>query len=153
MTIFAKYKGEYREVFNVRKSGDESIYLMASSDYNPHISVHKSGVLHVTYPFRDGKKIRVAIEGGQPLSSFVGCSSPNEYVIEKAQFCVMKRKEIAMVSGDLDDFTGPIIAVAFFLFDPTSKGLFESQASKFKNAVIKTIESNTPNIGLVAYEH
>ena len=64
LTTLAQYKGEYREVFNVRKGGDESIYLMASSDYNPHISIHKSGVLHVTYPYRDGKKIRLTIEGG-----------------------------------------------------------------------------------------
>ena len=159
ITIIAQFNGEYREVFNIQTGSDGSIYLKGSSEPNPHISIHRSGAFQVTYPFRkDGKKVHIAIEGGQPLASFKGCECPSEHVIEKSQFTILKIRDIATIKGetfviDLQQFKTPFVSVATFIYDPTRRDKFERQVMQCPNYIKKTIDITIPNISLVAYEH
>jgi hypothetical protein len=162
VTVLAESKGEHREFFKINKGTDGSIYTNAPREpveANPHVSGHASGITHAKYPDDGkGKPLYLLIDKGQPFSSFKGCRSLNEYALRKGEFGVLDKVDIAKISGDtfiveLDKYASPIVAVAVFFFDPSSKGLFDNKASTLKNAVTKIISTTTPNIGIVAYEH
>jgi hypothetical protein len=159
LTILAKNNEDYREVYELKLGGDESLYLEPSRKGNPHISLHVSGDFHVKYPEKvDAEHDKVAISDKKPLSSFKGISSPNVFALVKSEFGTLKERRSENITTDkfvieLDKFTAPIIDIAIYLFDSASEVLLDQQTLKLKNAVGTTVNKTTPNIRIVAYEH
>jgi hypothetical protein len=93
VAVLAELGGEHREVFKVEQRKDGSLYIFFSGlkHADAHISIHESGDFHVTR-FKDGKKCVISLPEGQPLKTYKGCDSPNEYVIDRSLFNHYKKK-------------------------------------------------------------
>jgi len=160
LTVLAKSGTEYRDVFSISNGKDDSLYLMSLSEFpDSHISIHTSGDFHVTYGkvFIHGKKLRISLQNGQNLRTFMGCSSPNEYVIDKSRLNQMKRRNISNLKSEifivgLAGFETPLIAVTTYIFDPNNLWQFQNQVLEYANPQTKIVSSTIPYIGLIAHE-
>jgi hypothetical protein len=157
VTIVAEYGGEQREVFHINQGNDRSLYLNFGSRLpDSHISLHKSGDFHVTR-CKDGKRMCVTLPEGQPLSTYKGCSSPNECIIDKALLSTNKKSNTSALKGDiftvdLNRLKAPLVAVAIYLFDHSSVQIFDNEVSKYTKPITKVVNTIIPHIGLIAHE-
>lgn len=96
VTVLAELEGEHREFFKVDQRKDGSLYVIFSGTKFPdaYISLHVSGDFHVTHP-EDGKKQYIPLLEGQPLKTYQGCDSPNEFVIDRALFSQYKKRDFS----------------------------------------------------------
>jgi hypothetical protein len=129
------------------------------------VSLHASGVFQITYEKEwirvlcRRRKLRITLANDQPLSTFQGCESPNEQIISKPLFGQMRKfnpqgrgVQAQMFIVDLGQFNSPMIRVTIYLFDQANLGLFQSVAGQPSNAVISTIMSVQPCVGLIVHE-
>lgn len=156
VTIVAEHGGERREVFHINQTS-EGLYLNSGSRFpDSHISFHQSGEFHVTRS-KDGRKLYVTLPNGQPLNTYVGCSSPNCCIIDKTFWSTYKRSNTSALKGevftvDLDRFETPQMTITTYLFDHSSVQVFNNEALKYNNPITKVIDTIVPHIGLIAHE-
>lgn len=158
VTVLAKCGSEYREVFNISKGKDESLYLESPlKSRGAHISIHETGKSHVTYEnvFVHGKKLRIPLPNGQSLRNFKGCSSPNKWVIDRSLFNQMKMRDISNITSNtfvVDLAQTSLIEVTTYIFDPSNLCEFQNQVLKYANPQTKIVSSTLPYVGLIAHE-
>jgi hypothetical protein len=158
VTILAEFGAEQREFFKIRQEKDGSLYIVFSGLKPPdaYLSLHKSGDFHVTRS-ESGKKRYEWLPEGQPLKTYRGCDSPNEFVIDKSLFNQYKRRDISLVKNDvflvnLARFKTQWVGIITYLFDPNSLAEFQHQVSRYTCQQSRIIDSVLPNIGLIAHE-
>ncbi len=161
--IVARMDGDLRRAYRINRKKDGSIVVEPESKsalqrVDPRVTAHQSGDFHVKYGTPKGRhrsRVKSSLPDGQAFSKFKGCVAVCANVISKSNFNKLKRFESKVPAEfvvDLNQFSQNLITITVFLFDPSSLTLFQAEASKFLNPVIKTIASSSPNIGLVAHE-
>lgn len=69
----------------------------------------------------------------------------------------MKKRDISDIKSDvfvvsLARFKTPLVAVAMFLFDPSSANQFNNRVLEYTNPLTKIVNTVIPHIGLIAHE-